>query len=162
MLDNNNSPRTNRAIGYSAGIIRSHLRKAQGLRNFPISEYYTSYFRKTTPAPRASSRDKAAIGYIIKTNDWTEERSKHIGESTNNRTQYRALIQGLELASEKECTEVIVKQVRGEYGVNQQELRPLHNRVQELADEFEQFEIQHIPREENWEADELVEQAFSD
>jgi ribonuclease HI len=112
----------------------------------------------------------AAIGYIIETNDWTEEESEHIGESTNNRTEYRALIQGLELASEKGCTEVkargdsevIVKQVRGEYGVNQPELRPLHDRVQELVDEFEQFEIQHIPREENWEADELVDEAFSD
>ena len=46
--------------------------------------------------------------------------------------------------------------------MNQPELRPLRNRAQELADEFEQFEIQHIPREENWKADELVDQAFSD
>ena len=76
----------------------------------------------------------------------------------------------MELASEKGYTEVeargdsevIVKQVRGEYGVNQPELRPLRNRVQELADEFEEFEIHYIPREENWEADALVEQAFSD
>jgi len=131
----------------------------------------------TTPAvvkfdggTRPDNPGPSAIGYIVKTDDWTEERSEHIGESTNNRTEYRALIQGLELASEKGCTEVeargdsevIVKQVRGEYGVNQPELRPLHNRVRELADKFEQFEIRHIPREENWEADALVEQAFSD
>jgi len=68
----------------------------------------------------------------------------------------------LELVSEKGCTEAIVKQGRDEYGVNQPELRPPYNRVQELADEFEQFEIRHIPREENWGADELVEQAFSE
>jgi ribonuclease HI len=76
----------------------------------------------------------------------------------------------LELASEKGCTEVeargdsevIVKQVRGEYGVNQPELRPLRNRVQALAEEFESFEIHHVPRDENWEADELVDQAFSE
>ncbi|WP_280535413.1 ribonuclease HI family protein [Halopenitus sp. POP-27] len=112
----------------------------------------------------------SAIGDIVETDDWTEEGSKHIGESTNNRTEYRALIQGLELASRQGCTkveargdpEVIVKQVRGVYGVNQPELRPLRNRVQELADEFEKFEIQYIPREENWEADELVDQAFSE
>ena len=74
----------------------------------------------------------AAIGYIVETGDWTEGGSEHIGESTNNRTEYRALIQGLELASEKGCTEVeargdsevIVKQVRGEYGVNQLNLIP--------------------------------------
>ncbi|GAA0295665.1 ribonuclease HI family protein [Halarchaeum salinum] len=111
----------------------------------------------------------AAIGYIVEADDWTEEGSDHIGESTNNRAEYHALIQGLELASEKGCTdveargdsEVIVKQVRGEYGVNQSELRPLRNRVQELADEFENFEIRHVSRDENKEADELVGMVFS-
>ncbi len=105
----------------------------------------------------------------MQTDDWTEEGSEHIEESTNNRTEYRALIKGLELISEKECaeveargdSEVIVKQVRGESGMSVPELRPLRNHVQELADEFEKFEIQHITREENWEADELVDQAFS-
>lgn len=57
-------------------------------------------------------------------------------------------------------SEVIVKQVRGEYGVNQPELRPLRDRVQELADGLEQFEIQHIPREENLMVDELVDLKF--
>ena len=112
----------------------------------------------------------SAIGYIVETDDWTEERSEHIGESTNNRTEYHALIQGLELASEKGCTEVeargdsqlVVKQVCGEWSVNEPELRPLRDRVQELVDEFDTFEIQHIPREENREADTLVDQAFSD
>lgn len=99
----------------------------------------------------------AAIGYIVEADDWTEEGHDHIGESTNNRAEYRALIRGLELASEKGCTEVeargdskvIVKQVRGEYGVNQPELRPVRNRVQELADEFKEFEVRYIPREKN-------------
>jgi len=119
---------------------------------------------------RPNNPGPSAIGYIVETDDWTEEGSEHIGESTNNRTEYHALIQGLELASEKGCTEVkargdsevIVKQVRGEYEVNQPELRPLRDRAQELTSEFESFEIQHIPREENREADALVEQTFSD
>ena len=110
----------------------------------------------------------AAIGYIVETDDWTEEGHDHIGESTNNRAEYHALIRGLEVASEKGCAEVeargdselIVKQVRGEYGVNEPDLRPLRNRVQELTEEFKSFEIQHVSRNENWEADELVEQAF--
>jgi ribonuclease HI len=129
----------------------------------PVVVKFDGGTRPDNPGP-------SSIGYIVETDDWTEERSENIGKSTNNRTEYRALIQGLELASEKGCTkveargdsEVIVKQVRGEYGVNQPELHPLCNRVQDLVDEFEQFEIQHIPREENWEADELVEVGFSD
>lgn len=112
----------------------------------------------------------AAIGYIVEADDWIKRGSDHIGKSTNNRAEYYALIRGLEVASEKGCTEVeargdsklVVKQVRGEYGLNQPELRPLRNRVQELAEEFEEFKIQHIPRDENWKADELLDQAFSD
>lgn len=112
----------------------------------------------------------SAIGYIVKTDASIKEQSEHIGESTNNRAEYHALIRGLETALEEGCSDVeakgdselLVKQVQGEYDVNSSELRPLHNRVQELAEEFERFEIQHISREENWEADDLVDQAFSD
>jgi len=76
----------------------------------------------------------------------------------------------LEVASDQGCTEVvargdselIVKQVRGESGVNQPELRPPRDRVQELAGEFERFERQHVPREQNWDADEFVEIGFPD
>lgn len=53
-----------------------------------------------------------------------------------------------------------MKQVRGEYGVNNQNSVHCVTAYRSLSDEFEQFEIQHIPREENWEADALVEQAF--
>ena len=131
----------------------------------------------TTPAvvkfdggTRPDNPGPSAIGYIVETDDWTEEGSEHIGESTNNRTEYRALIQGLELASEKGCTvveargdsELVVKQVRGEYRVNQPELRPLRDRVRESAEEFETFEILWVDREENLRADELVDREFDD
>jgi ribonuclease HI len=74
----------------------------------------------------------------------------------------------LELASEKGCTEVeamgdsqlVVKQVRDEWRVKKSELRPLRNRVQELAKEFDTFEIKYVSRDKNREADALVEQAF--
>jgi ribonuclease HI len=72
---------------------------------------------------------QGVIGYIVETDDWTEEGHDDIGESTNNRAEYHTLIRGLEVASEKGCTEVeargdsevIVKQVCGEYGVSQPE-----------------------------------------
>lgn len=59
-------------------------------------------------------------------------------------------------------SQLVVKQVCDEWSVNEPELRPLRDRVQELVDEFDTFEIQHIPREENREADSLVDQAFAD
>ena len=70
----------------------------------------------TTPAiihfdggARPSNPGPAAIGYTIETEDWCDEGSDHIGEATNNEAEYHALIQGLELASEKGCTEVQAK-----------------------------------------------------
>ena len=73
------------------------------------------------------------------------------------------------MARDKGCTaveakgelEMVVKQMRGEYGVNEPSLYPLYDRAQELADGFEKFETQHVPREKNREADQLVKKAFS-
>jgi ribonuclease HI len=48
-----------------------------------------------------SNPGPAAIGYIVGTDGWTEEGSDHIGESTNNRAVYHALIRGLEVVAEK-------------------------------------------------------------
>jgi ribonuclease HI len=119
---------------------------------------------------RPSNPGPAAIGYTIETEDWSDEGSDHIGEATNNEAEYHALIQGLEHASEKGCSEVeargdsklIVRQVTGDWNTDATHLGELRDRVREVADEFPRVEIHYIPREENWEADELVDRAFSD
>jgi ribonuclease HI len=132
----------------------------------------------TTPAiihfdggARPPDNGPAAIGYTVEMGGSTEEKEHdRIGRATCNEAEYHALIRGLEVASKKGCTEVeargdsqlIVRQVTGEWQTKEPRLRELRDRVREVAEEFEQFEIQHIPREENWEADALVEQAFSD
>ena len=113
---------------------------------------------------------QSAIGYIVESADWREERSAHIGESTNNRAEYHALIQALELAAQRESDRVvakgdsrlIVRQVSGDWNVNDDELRRLNRRVQELKSEFESFEIREVSREENTEANDLVDSALSD
>lgn len=115
---------------------------------------------------------QGAIGYIVEADDWIEEGSASLdgGETTNIKAEYHALIRGLEVARQEGCTaveakgdsELVVKQMQGEYGVNEPSLYPLYDRARELADEFENFEIWHVQREKNWEADRLVEKAFSD
>jgi ribonuclease HI len=118
---------------------------------------------------RPPDNGPAAIGYTVEMGGSTEEKEHdRIGRATCNEAEYHALIRGLEVASKKGCTEVeargdsqlIVNQVRGDWKTNEPHLRKLRDSAQELADEFEQFEIQHIPRDENREADALVEQAF--
>lgn len=112
----------------------------------------------------------SAIGYIVESENWREERSAYIGESTNNKAEYHALIQALELAVERESERVVAKgdsklivnQVRGDWNVNDDDLSELHERVQTLVSEFESFEIRQIPREENADADDLVDSVFSE
>mgnify|MGYP006303421265 CR=1 FL=1 len=132
----------------------------------------------TTPAiihfdggARPPDNGPAAIGYTVEMDGSTEKQdSIRIGTATCNEAEYHALIRGLEVASKQGCTEVeargdsqlIVRQVTGDWQTKEPRLRELRDRVQELVGEFEQFEIQHIPRKENWEADELVEKAFSE
>ena len=119
--------------------------------------------RPTNPGP-------SAIGYIVSTDNSTEERSHHIGEATNNQAEYHALIQALQTARQMGCTDVVVrgdsqlvvKQVQGEWNVNDSGLRTLWKRATELAEEFESFDIQHIPREENEDVNQLVDRAFSE
>ena len=119
--------------------------------------------RPTNPGP-------SAIGYIVSTDDSTERGSHHIGEATNNQAEYHALIQALQTAQQMGCTEVmvkgdsqlVVKQVQGEWSVNDSELRTLWKRVTELAEKFEDFDIQHVPREANGDANRLVDKTFSE
>jgi ribonuclease HI len=119
---------------------------------------------------RPSNPGPAAIGYTIETKDWSDEGSEHLGKATNNEAEYRALIRGLEVASEQGCTEVeargdsqlVVRQVTGEWQTNEQHLRELRDRVQELAEEFESFEIEWVDREDNVRADELVDRELDE
>ncbi|WP_172967079.1 ribonuclease HI family protein [Halosegnis rubeus] len=119
---------------------------------------------------RPPDNGRGAIGYIVKIDNSTEEKgSERIGTATCNEAEYQALIRGLETASEMGCTDVevkgdsqlIVRQVNGEWKTREPHLRELRDRAQGLADGFEKFEIQHVSREENGEADELVEEAFA-
>jgi ribonuclease HI len=92
------------------------------------------------------------------------ERSERIGEATNNVAEYRALLLGIELARELGAGEVelvgdselIVRQVKGEYKVKQAGLKPLHAEVGEALKGLGQWTIRSVPREENEEADRLV------
>ena len=59
-------------------------------------------------------------------------------------------------------SKLVVKQVQGEWSVNDSELRTLWKRVTELAEKFEDFDIQHVPREANGDANRLVDKTFSE
>lgn len=111
----------------------------------------------------------AAIGAVIRSGEEVvAEVSERIGEATNNVAEYRALIAGIARASELGGTELeligdselVVRQVRGEYKVKNAGIKPLHAQVLEALDSFDSWTIEHVPREDNAEADALVNQAL--
>lgn len=98
------------------------------------------------------------------------EHFERIGEETNNVAEYRALIKGLELARAFQPnrliahldSELVVKQVNGEYKVKMPTLQPLVDEVRELAAELPDVVFVHIPRGDNHRADALVNRALDE
>jgi ribonuclease HI len=112
----------------------------------------------------------AAIAAVVRDADGEVIYEAHetIGRATNNVAEYRALIFGIEKAAELGGTELelvgdselVVKQVRGEYRVKDAGLKPLHSAAQKALGNFAEWEIRHVKRERNAEADALVNQAL--
>jgi ribonuclease HI len=108
----------------------------------------------------------AAIAAVVADPDGelVEERSESIGRATNNVAEYRALLLGIERARALGATEVelvgdselIVRQVRGEYRVKDSNLRGLHSQVRDALAGFDGWAIRHVRREANERADGLV------
>jgi ribonuclease HI len=94
--------------------------------------------------------------------------SERIGVATNNVAEYRALVAALEAAREfparrvriRADSQLIVRQLEGRYRVKQAHLRPYYERARELLSEYEDVELTHVPREQNTEADALVNAAL--
>jgi len=112
----------------------------------------------------------AAIAAVISDDEGTviHEASETIGRATNNVAEYRALLLGIERAKQLGATELelvgdselVVKQVRGEYRVKDAGLKPLHSAAQHALGDFSEWQIRHVKRAQNSEADALVNQAL--
>ena len=113
----------------------------------------------------------AGIGIVIKENGKTvKEYGEYIGETTNNQAEYRALISALETARNMKAEEVnifmdselIVKQIKGQYKIKHPGLAPLFLKLHNLRSGFKRFTVSHIRREKNKEADALVNKAIDE
>jgi ribonuclease HI len=112
----------------------------------------------------------AAYGYVLETDDGTilDQRGRTIGVTTNNVAEYRALLAGLEAALARGVTELdvvsdselLVKQMRGEYRVKNDALRLLHQEATRLARELGSVSYRAVRREHNELADRLVNEAL--
>jgi ribonuclease HI len=108
----------------------------------------------------------AGIGVILRAADGTSllTLGRYIGRATNNVAEYRALITGLEQAKKLSArrliirgdSELIIKQMRGEYRVKHPDLRPLYDEAQLLLHQFDEARIEHSYRAKNAAADALA------
>lgn len=111
----------------------------------------------------------AAIGVVIRQGHAVVGRyGEYIGKTTNNQAEYRAVLAALEKAKSLGADEVdlfldselVVKQLKGEYKIKDKDLGPLFLAVWNLRQGFSRVTFSHIPREENHEADALVNKAL--
>ncbi len=112
----------------------------------------------------------AAIGVVIRDPDGLiiDEHGERIGKATNNVAEYRALIRGIERATELGATELdlvgdselVVRQIEGRYKVKKPDLKPLHAEAKQALSAFDDWSIRHVRREMNSDADRLVNEAL--
>jgi ribonuclease HI len=112
----------------------------------------------------------AAYGFVLEADDGTvlAAEGKKIGRATNNVAEYRGLIAGLERALELGLanvtvvsdSELVVKQMRGEYRVKNEALRDLRDEAERLASKVGRVVYTNVRRAENELADRLVNEAL--
>ena len=113
---------------------------------------------------------QSSIGAIIRSDkgEAVARISQRIGQATNNQAEYRALIMALEEALRlggeqveiRMDSQLVVRQVRGQYRVKSPILKPLYQQVMVLLSKLSGFTITHIPRRQNQEADNLANKAL--
>jgi ribonuclease HI len=127
-------------------------------------------YRLHTDGGARGNPGPAGIGARLTTagGDVVEDVAEYIGKATNNVAEYRALIAGLEVALGRGVerldvfldSELVVKQVNGQYKVKDAGLRPLHRQACLLLSKFHEADVRHVRREQNAAADALVNQAI--
>ncbi|HVS28289.1 MAG TPA: ribonuclease HI family protein [Solirubrobacteraceae bacterium] len=112
----------------------------------------------------------AAVGVVVARpdGDLLDEFAEPIGVATNNVAEYRAALRGVQRAIELGATEVelvndselVARQLSGDYRVKHPALRPLHADVLAELARLERWSVRTVPREQNARADELVNAAL--
>lgn len=128
-------------------------------------EVYIDGGSRGNPGPSGGGFAVFQNGKVIK------KGSEYFGEKTNNQAEYMALRLALREVYDKfgdenlevNCfmdSQLVVEQMNGNYKVKSKNVQPLFQEVRRIADQFKNFSISHVPREENYLADNLANQAM--
>jgi ribonuclease HI len=127
-------------------------------------------FRMNIDGGSRGNPGPAAYGVIIRdgSGELVTKLKKYIGRMSNNVAEYYGLIAALDYAQSHKIralriesdSELLVKQMRGQYKVKSEDLRPLFERAKKMSQAFDSFRIDHVYREQNREADALANEAL--
>jgi ribonuclease HI len=138
----------------------------------PAAKQPTTVYRANIDGGSRGNPGPAAYGVVIvdPKGHVTAKLKKYIGRTTNNVAEYYALIAALDYAGAhgirdlkiESDSELLVNQMRGRYKVKSAELKPLFERARKTAQGLETFRIEHVYREQNRDADTLVNEALDE
>ncbi len=125
---------------------------------------YTDGGSRGNPGPAA-----AGVSIIdADTGDAVHEAGYHLGETTNNVAEYQGLLRGLTQAqalgatrvSVRSDSELMVRQINGQYRVKAEQLKPLHQEVMARLSKLGRWDVEHVRRDGNQRADQLANAAM--
>jgi ribonuclease HI len=152
---------------------RPPVHRGSGLFGEPEPERrQIASFRANIDGGSRGNPGPAAYGVVIRDGrgEIVVRLKKYIGRNTNNVAEYFGLIAALDYAQThgiralrvESDSELLVKQMRGQYKVKSEELKPLFERAKKMSQTLELFRIEHVYREQNRDADALANQALDE
>lgn len=151
------------------GRLAEHVRTCPGWpevgpakRRASVASLYTDGASRGNPGPSG-----AGVFLLDERGRPLLELNRFLGNATNNEAEYQALIAGLDAAERLELSqlrifldsELVVKQLNGEYQVRNPRLQSLFDEVASRLQRLSSYAIMHVPRERNQEADRLANEA---
>ena len=143
-----------------------------GLFGDPEPQTKPSSYRANIDGGSRGNPGPASYGVVIRDpkGEVIARLKKYIGRMTNNVAEYYGLIAALDYAQSHQIralriesdSELLVKQMRGQYKVKSADLKPLFERAKKMSQSFASFRIDHVYREQNAEADALANEAMDE
>ena len=146
--------------------------RGAGLFGEPAPETKPLAWRANIDGGSRGNPGPASYGVVIRDprGDIVARLKKYIGRTTNNVAEYYGLIAALDYAQSNSIkalriesdSELLVKQMRGQYKVKSADLKPLYERAKKMSQAIPAFRIDHVYREQNREADLLANEAMDE
>jgi len=148
------------------------VHRGAGLFGEPAAEAKPAAWRANIDGGSRGNPGPASYGVVIRDprGEIVGRLKKYIGRTTNNVAEYYGLIAALDYAQSNSIkalriesdSELMVKQMRGQYKVKSEDLKPLFERAKKMAATISSFRIDHVYREQNKEADALANEAMDE